>query len=110
MAEAADLKRIALSLPDTVAYPHFDRTAFKAARTFVTLAADGLSANFKFAPDEQELKCLVAPEIFTPVEGGWGRMGFTRGTLAAMTLADLQAALSMAHAHAVKKPRAKRVR
>ena len=108
MAKAADLKRIALSLPDTVAYPHFDRVAFKVARTFVTLAADGLSANFKFAPDEQELKCLVAPEIFTPVEGGWGRMGFTRAALPPMTLADLEAALAMAHAHAVKKPKARR--
>ena len=61
---------MALALPGTVAAPHFDRTAFKAARSYVTLASDGLSANFKFAPDEQEFKCLLAPEIFAPVPGG----------------------------------------
>ena len=108
MAAADDLRRLALALPGAVAYPHFDRTAFKVARTFVTLAPDGLSANFKFSPEEQEFKCLLAPDIFAPVAGGWGRMGFTCGTLVAMSVADLEAALAMAHAHAVKKPRARK--
>ena len=109
MAAADDLRRLALALPGAVAYPHFDRTAFKVARTFVTLAPDGLSANFKFSPEEQEFKCLLAPDIFAPVPGGWGRMGFTCARLAAMSADDLKAALEMTHAHAVKiKKRAKR--
>ena len=103
MASGDDLRRMALALEGAAAYPHFDRTAFKVARTYVTLAPDGLSANFKFTPDEQEFKCLLAPDCFAPVPGGWGRQGWTIGTLAAMSEADLQAALVIAHAQAGKK-------
>jgi hypothetical protein len=54
MASGKDLRRIALSLEGTSEAPHFDRAAFKVARIYVTLAADGKTANFKFSPDEQE--------------------------------------------------------
>ena len=108
MATGDDLRRMALALAGTQAYPHFDRTAFKVARTYVTLAPGGLSANFKFEPDEQELKCLVAPECFAPVPGGWGRQGWTCCKLAAASAAELQAAVEMAYAHALPKRKAKR--
>jgi hypothetical protein len=52
MANGTDLRRIALSLTGTSEAPHFDRAAFKVARIYVTLAADGRTANFKFTPDE----------------------------------------------------------
>ena len=32
-----------------------------------TLAADGRSANFRFTPDEQGFKCMMAPEAFAPI-------------------------------------------
>jgi hypothetical protein len=107
MAAAEDLRRMALALAGTQAYPHFDRTAFKVARTYVTLAPDGLTANFKFAPEEQEFKCLLAPDCFAPVPGGWGRQGWTCCTLGAASQSELKAALDMAYVHALprKKPR-----
>jgi hypothetical protein len=106
MATAKDLRRIALSLEGTTEAPHFDRAAFKVSRTYVTLAADGRTANFKFARDEQELKCLLAPEAFAPVPNAWGGQGWTTATLSALSVADLRAALETAWRHAVpKKPR-----
>jgi hypothetical protein len=108
MADGADLRRLALALPGTSEAPHFDRAAFKVDRTFVTLDASGRTANFKFTPDEQEFKCQLAPEIFAPIDNGWGRQGWTTATLAAANPEDLQAALQMAHAHAVGKPKRKR--
>jgi hypothetical protein len=80
MATGKDLRRLALALEGTTEAPHVDRTAFKAARIFVTLAADGRTANFKFMTDEQEFKCMMAPEAFAPVPQGWGRMGWTTAT------------------------------
>ena len=62
MATGKDLRRLALALAGTIEAPHFDRAAFKVARIYVTLAADGRTANFKFTPDEQEFKCMLAPE------------------------------------------------
>lgn len=105
---AADLRRIALSLEGTTEGPHFDRTAFKVARIYVTLAADGRTANFMFTPDEQELKCTVAPGAFAPVPNAWGRRGATTATLAKLSMAELRAALEMAWRHAL--PRARRGR
>jgi hypothetical protein len=58
MATAKNLRRIALSLEGTSEAPHFDRTAFKVAPIYATLAADGVTANLKFTPDEQALKCI----------------------------------------------------
>jgi hypothetical protein len=81
MATAHDLRRLALALEGTTEAPHFDRSAFKVARIYVTLAADGRSANFRFTPDEQQLKCTVAPEAFAPVPNAWGQQGWTTATL-----------------------------
>ena len=103
MATGKDLGRIALSLAGTTEAPHFDRAAFRVARIYVTLGADGRTANFKFSPDEQEFKCMMAPEAFAPVLGGCGRQGWTTATLAALSTAELRAALEMAWLHAAPK-------
>lgn len=100
MATADDLRRIALSLEGTTEAPHFDRAAFKVARNYATLAADGATANFKFTPDEQALKCLLLPSVFAPVANAWGQQGWTTARLDALTLEDLTAALEMAWRHA----------
>jgi hypothetical protein len=99
---------MALALEGTVEAPHFDRAAFKVARTFVTLAADGRTANFKFSLDEQELKCLVASEAFAPVPNGWGRQGWTAALLEELTDAELADALHLAWNHALPRRRATR--
>ena len=100
MVTAADFRRIALSLAGTSEAPHFDRAAFRVARIYATLAADGLTANLKFAPDEQEFKCMLAPEAFSPLPGSWGRQGATVAKLSALSEADLSAALEIAWRHA----------
>lgn len=110
MATARDVRRVALSLEGTSEAPHFDRAAFRVKRIYATLAADGKSANLKLMPDEQEFKCMLAPEVFAPVPNAWGRQGWTTLTLAKASTADLRAALEMAWAHALpaKPRRAKR--
>jgi len=96
LANAADFRRIALSLEGTSEYQHFDRRAFKARVTFATLAPDELTANIKFTPDEQALKCAVAPDAFAALDNAWGQRGWTRATLAALSEAELSVALKSA--------------
>jgi hypothetical protein len=108
VTDAADFRRIALALPGAGEYPHFDRRAFKARVTFATLAPDELSANIKFAPDEQALKCAVAPDAFAPLDNAWGRQGWTRARLAALSEPELSAALEMAWRHGATKAKRKR--
>ena len=99
MATAADLRRAALALEGTTESPHFDRAAFKAVRIYVTLAPDGKTANFKFTPEEQEFKCMLAPQAFQPIPNAWGRQGWTTATLSKLSKAELQDALRIAYAH-----------
>ena len=108
MADADDLTRLALALLGSTQYPHFDRIAFKARVTFATLAADRLTANIKFTPDEQALKCEVASDAFQPLPNAWGARGWTLARLDKLNEAELAAALKMAWEHAQGK--AKRTR
>ena len=110
MATGKNLRRLALSLAGTAEAPHFDRAAFKVARIYVTLAGDERTANFKFAPDEQEIKCMMAPEAFSAIPNAWGRQGWTLAKLSKLSVAELRQALEMAHAHAVVRKSTRRRR
>ena len=108
MATDEDLRRIALSLDGTVEAPHFDRMAFKVARIYATLAADRRTANFNFTPDEQQLKCMMLPEAFSPVPNAWGRQGWTTADLSRLGEEDLESALRMAWERAQSRKPARR--
>ena len=108
MVDAADFRRIALGFPDASEHPHFDRRAFKARVTFATLAADERTANIKFTPDQQALKCAVAPDAFAALDNGWGRQGWTSAILARLSEAELRAALEMAFLNAARPRRVRR--
>ena len=108
MASSHDFRRIALSLEGTREAPHFDRSAFKAARIYATLAADGRTANVKFAPEEQAFKSMMAPQAFAAVPNAWGRQGWTTILLEAIDVSELRDALETAWRHAAKKTTAKK--
>ena len=98
-----------MSLEGTTEAPHFDRTAFKVKRIYATLAADGKTANFMFATDEQALKCELAPETFSVIPNAWGTKGATTAKLSALSIAELRDALTVAWRHALpRKPSPKR--
>ncbi len=105
MTTARDFRRIALSLEDTTEAPHFDRTAFKVRRIYATLAADGLTANLMFSPEEQALKCEVAPDAFFRIPNAWGARGATTARLSALTVPELRNALETAWRRAIAKRR-----
>ena len=105
MATAKDFRRIALSLPGTTQAPHFERTAFKVRRIYATLAPDGRTANLMYSPDEQVLKCAVAPDAFAALRNAWGARGATAVKLSTLTVTELRAALETAWRHALAKRR-----
>jgi hypothetical protein len=105
VATAKDFRRIALSLPGTIEGPHFERTAFKVRRIYATLAADGKTANLMLTPDEQALKCTIAPEAFSKIPNAWGARGATTVRLSALRMPELRAALASAWQQATAKRR-----
>jgi len=99
-------RKLALSLENVTAYPHFDRIAFRTPRrTFATLALSGVDLNFMFDLAQQAHFCKLAPHAITPVPGGWGRIGATRCELALIDAATFALALKAAHARANAKAR-----
>lgn len=100
MATEEELRRAALALDGTAEAPHFDRAAFKRARTFATLAADGRTANLKFEPDEQAHLCAARPDAYAPVPNAWGAQGWTTLDLGAVDADELEGALRLAWASA----------
>jgi hypothetical protein len=108
MANGKDLRRIALSLHGATEAPHFDRAAFKVECIYATLAADGRTVNLRLLPEEQEFKCMLAPEAFAPVRGAWGKQRWTTATLSALSATELSDVLETEWRHAMTKTRARR--
>jgi hypothetical protein len=103
--DPARTRALALGLPDAHEAPHFHRLAFRTPRKmFATLDASARDLNLMFNPDLRDFYCEQAPHAFTPVPGGWGRMGATRCDLQAVDEPTLSSALLAAHALALPKP------
>ncbi|HEY3638344.1 MAG TPA: MmcQ/YjbR family DNA-binding protein [Rhizomicrobium sp.] len=102
----ARARELALSLDLASEAPHFDRLAFRTPRkTFATLSQANRDLNLMFNPDLRDFYCEQAPEVFSPVPGGWGRMGATRCDLRRVSATLLMSALKAAHQLAAPKPK-----
>jgi hypothetical protein len=99
---------MALALAGTTEQAHFDRAAFKVARIYATLSADGRSLNLRLTPDEQEFKVMMAPAAFAPLDNAWGKQGWTSVDLSAVADDELAAAIRIAWEHGRAKPPRKR--
>ncbi|HYL61557.1 MAG TPA: MmcQ/YjbR family DNA-binding protein, partial [Candidatus Methylomirabilis sp.] len=82
----ADFRRLALSLPEAIEGSHFGSADFRVGgRIFATLALEKEGCGvLLLTPEQQEGMVEDAPEIFSPVPGGWGRHGATRVRLASV--------------------------
>ncbi len=67
-------RRIALSLPEATEGSHFSNADFRiAGKIFATLALEHQGYGvLLLTPDQQAGMVQDAPEIFSPVPGGWG--------------------------------------
>ncbi len=76
---AADFRRLALRLEGVQEGSHMGAIDFRVGgRIFATLASvkQGLG-NLMLTPAMQAEFVAEAPQFFTPITGGWGRMGAT---------------------------------
>lgn len=76
---ADELRRLALSFPESVEGSHFETADFRVAgKIFATLRASDERAVVKLTPDQQRLFLETAPTMFQPVKGSWGEKGWTQ--------------------------------
>jgi hypothetical protein len=94
----SDFRRVALNLPEAVEGAHMGHADFRVGgRIFATLAyAEEGFGVLILSPEQQAGMVADAPEVFSPVPGGWGKHGATRVRLAKVKPDILEGALRMA--------------
>lgn len=90
---AEDIRAIALSLPEAMELPHFEKTSFRVGgKIFATLTPDGARLMVKLPEEIKDSLKQSDPEAILPLPGAWDRGGSTLIEVARMDarrLADL---------------------
>lgn len=108
MVTVAAARKLALSFPDVVEQPHFERTSFRAPKIFATMIEDEASLNLMLDPGQQADAC-ARHAAFSPVPNKWGERGATTVDLASVPLQELERAMEQAYRRASdRKPGQKR--
>jgi len=100
-----DFRRIALGMAGAEEGSHFGNPDFRVGgKIFATLSLerDGYGV-LLLNPEQQAGMVEDAPEVFSPVPGGWGRNGSTRVLLSKVAPDILQGALRTAWQNRVAK-------
>jgi hypothetical protein len=101
----ADFRRIALRMAGAEEGSHFGNPDFRVGGKIfatLTLERDGYGV-LLLTPEQQAGMVEDAPEVFSPVPGGWGRNGSTRLLLSKAAPDVLEAALRTAWQNRVDK-------
>ncbi|CAN5450225.1 hypothetical protein BH10PSE5_BH10PSE5_26420 [soil metagenome] len=72
-----DIRAVALALPETEEQPHFDSTSFRVKGKIFATMGDEPRATLKLDPEDQYNLSEAHPGVVAPVEGYWGRSGWT---------------------------------
>ena len=97
MPTHADVRRLAMALPETTEAPHFEATSFRVSRKiFCTMGENGPGIVIKLTPEDQHNLASDESSGAKPVAGYWGRRGWTDIDLSGLDEGRLQALLRMA--------------
>ena len=98
-------RRLALQLPGAAESSHMNHPDFRLNnRIFATLSAQEKGFGvIKLTPEQQQAFISEQPKTFSPVQGGWGRMGMTFVHLHKADESLIAGALSTAYHNLQKK-------
>ena len=99
-----EFRALALSLPEVIEKPHFERASFRVdaprGKTVATLLEKDASANVFLTTEEQEMLIGAEPNIFSKVPNRWGDKGATTMALSHLDQKTARSALTMSWRHA----------
>ena len=98
-------RKLALSFPETIEAPHFEKTSFRInkGKIFATLDAKAGNACLKLSEVDQSIFCGIDAATIYPVNNKWGKQGWTIIALKTVKKNILKDALSKAYLVAVPK-------
>ena len=90
MLTAAEMRKIALALPETEEKAHFEQPDFRVrGKIFAGLSRDGKRGTLKLTAEMQAAVVDASPNTYSPAAGAWGRSGWTYVDLARAKRAEL---------------------
>ena len=95
---AADFRRIALSLPEAEESAHMSHPDFRVGgKIFATLGYPDDDHGMVILPPEEQARFVQTyPKVFTPAKGAWGKRGSTAVSLSAVDKTTLKRAMKIA--------------
>ena len=112
MVTIQTFKKLALSFPDIVEQPHFDKDSFRVnKKIFATLSVESNLACIKLSLIDQSVFCAYDTSIIYPVNNKWGKQGATMIDLRKIRKSMLNDALTTAYQEVLKqKGKAKKIK
>ena len=78
MVDIKSFRTFALSFPESVEAPHFEKASFRyKKKIFATLSLKDKRAVLKLSPEDQSVFCDYDDQVFYPVKNKWGKQGWT---------------------------------
>jgi len=78
MVSVESFRKLALSFPDAIELPHFEKTSFRVnKKIFASLDIAKQIVAVKLSEVDQSVFCAYDSEAIYPVKGGWGKQGYT---------------------------------
>ena len=104
MVKEETFRKLALSFPDTVELPHFEKTSFRAnKKIFATLDVKNNLACLMLSEVDQSVFAAFDKNIIYPVPNKWGKHGATYVELKAVPKNMLKDAMTQAYKKAIAK-------
>jgi hypothetical protein len=109
-ARIALFRSLACELPGAEESSHMGSPDFRVnGRIFATLSGQARGRGvLKLTPEQQAQFIAELPEVFEPVQGGWGRMGMTYVVLERSDAETIRGALATAHRNVQQKAAARK--
>lgn len=102
--DVKEFKSLALSFPEVVEQPHFEKTSFRVRKKiFVTLDESKMEAVIKLNEIDQSVFSDYDPTTIFPVTNKWGKQGWTVVKLHSVKTEMLRDALKCAYCEVAPK-------
>jgi hypothetical protein len=96
-------KKLALSFPDVVELPHFEKASFRVKnKIYATLSEEKNQACVKLSEIDQSVFCSFDKNIIFPVNNKWGKQGWTMIDLKKIRKDMLKDILTVAYNEVIK--------
>lgn len=72
------VRKISLAFPEVEEMPHFEKTSFRVKKKiFATMDEKNKRCVVKLSPVDQSVFCGYDKQVIYPVNGAWGKQGWT---------------------------------